>query len=540
MAPPTGSRGTPRRPSWILARLPLLLVLLMLAAGRTAGVRALEGPGEEAPATDAALYDRFLEADRLMAAGDYGRAASMYETAAERIERFPGARKALAWDLYRMPYAEIARARGSLKPGPRVLRHRMLVVYVRGTKFDIALRSGERMAVAATQDDAAIAGHAVAEENFRQYLEVLTGGGVTVEFRRMVLEGNLLNAYARDSVDYEGADRRTIRADVNSLRPWPIETLTEFLPEGDSVLIWWPGGDSGASPTGELEPVPLVPWQLGSSRRIVIQVPSAFRRGNTLLHEFFHGLERLYGIHTLHGFLESRRKEFPGWTGTGQYDYFRWHFERTFAPRGWERMDVSSMFPWRADPETRATGRPPPPGPPGGPPPGPPAGARRALAEGLRAEAERFLAADPAGAGALLDRAAKANPDGVAVRVLQARRALVEGRNEDLAEHSARALELDPGDAGACYLRGIALGREGRWKEAHACLTRGLERDRIDPLMAFQRGFVNYSLGDPAAALDDYRACLRRDPAFRERILRFYEPKASAGDGAAKRIVEGL
>ncbi len=60
---------------------------------------------------------------------------------------------------------------------------------------------------------------------------------------------------------------------------------------------------------------------------------------SVLIHEFFHIVEWVSNaIEVTHGYYEENRHHFPEWTGTTEFDYYRWHFTATLPDAGWELM----------------------------------------------------------------------------------------------------------------------------------------------------------------------------------------------------------
>ncbi len=75
---------------------------------------------------------------------------------------------------------------------------------------------------------------------------------------------------------------------------------------------------------------------------ISVAMKQAYTEGN-YLHEYFHLLENQYGISPRHGFSPTYgykaniRKAFPEWRGEGQFSYYKYHFQNSFAPKGYDK-----------------------------------------------------------------------------------------------------------------------------------------------------------------------------------------------------------
>ncbi|MCZ6606906.1 MAG: tetratricopeptide repeat protein, partial [Alphaproteobacteria bacterium] len=89
-------------------------------------------------------------------------------------------------------------------------------------------------------------------------------------------------------------------------------------------------------------------------------------------------------------------------------------------------------------------------------------------------------------------------------------------RLADAAGCYRRALELDPGFAGAHYNLGLALAGQGDMAGAVACYRRALEIDADDAQTHCTLGDALRKRGDPAEAIACYRRALEIDPGLAE------------------------
>jgi lipoprotein NlpI len=91
-------------------------------------------------------------------------------------------------------------------------------------------------------------------------------------------------------------------------------------------------------------------------------------------------------------------------------------------------------------------------------------------------------------------------------------RALQQNKPEKALEHIKAALEADPKNPSAWFLRGVAHGRLGKHKEAAADLSRALE---LDPKLAAAldlRGSENFKLGRIKESAADFDRYLKLKP----------------------------
>ena len=108
-----------------------------------------------------------------------------------------------------------------------------------------------------------------------------------------------------------------------------------------------------------------------------------------------------------------------------------------------------------------------------------------------------------------------AGDDPVAAADVHRRRAALylDGDNAAAAARDCdAALRLDPSNAKAYRVRGMAHREAGDFAAADADLTRALELDADTPLTLLARATVRFDLGDPAAAAADCDKALTLDP----------------------------
>ncbi|MBI4429415.1 MAG: T9SS type A sorting domain-containing protein [Ignavibacteriales bacterium] len=85
---------------------------------------------------------------------------------------------------------------------------------------------------------------------------------------------------------------------------------------------------------------PYLRGVLYGPHRGMAQINAGTHGYGVLLHEFFHIVEWVSNaIKPAHGYLDSIRTNFPGWTGTTEFDYYRWHFAETLPGVGWRRLN---------------------------------------------------------------------------------------------------------------------------------------------------------------------------------------------------------
>jgi protein O-GlcNAc transferase len=106
----------------------------------------------------------------------------------------------------------------------------------------------------------------------------------------------------------------------------------------------------------------------------------------------------------------------------------------------------------------------------------------------------------------------QADPENVDALQMLAFIASGEGKNEDALQHLQRAVELDPGFAGAHFNLGNLLAFAGRSDEAVASFRRALAVEPDVPAFRFNLALELRKLGETEAALAEYRKVVELQP----------------------------
>lgn len=96
--------------------------------------------------------------------------------------------------------------------------------------------------------------------------------------------------------------------------------------------------------------------------------------------------------------------------------------------------------------------------------------------------------------------------------VIEARKALREGRVDAAVEAGRQAVLADPDSAGAHHVLGLAFARMGRLRDAAEALRTASEADGVDASVQRSRGVVAVLRGELDEAIHAWGRCLELDP----------------------------
>lgn len=117
--------------------------------------------------------------------------------------------------------------------------------------------------------------------------------------------------------------------------------LEEFfflrMPEFDSFISL---SNTRSPAFGLARRYPYVRGVLYGPHRGMAQINAGTHGYGVLLHEFFHIVEwASNAISPAHGYLPENRNNFPGWTDTTEFSYYRWHFAETLPGVRWRQLN---------------------------------------------------------------------------------------------------------------------------------------------------------------------------------------------------------
>ena len=254
-------------------------------------------------------------------------------------------------------------------------------------------------------------------------------------------------------------------------------------------------------------------------------------RPGTLFHVLFHVIERLYGISLSHGFWDMNRQHFPNWTGQGEFDYYRYHFEHTVKDADYRIFEFANSWPIAqsreklADMQHRAQSL---------------SDADLKEAETLFELALPLYLSDRERTKSLLYDVINLNP--FHAGALQRLCALEHqaGNKEEAFELIKQAYLVNPYDSSVCYWMGVEHYHRQMLREAVHYLTEAIEYDAGYTYAWQYRGFVNYRLKNYEAALADFETCVESAGQLYPWLTNYFTDQADRGDRNAIDIVKEL
>ena len=393
------------------------------------------------------------------------------------------------------------RALGVIRPEAT---HRILVMYI--NKVNAPFPAG-RVQAGFPRDLKATA--EASQEACARMVEVLSGGRASLEFTRMDLDASLTELIASVSLNNESDSVETVQAVVESLVPYPAEIFRQNLDRYDTFLWYWNdhklrttrGGYATA--LGGAVLIPLVPGLLtGPERGRVVISASLLDRPGTLLHELFHTFEKCYGISPIHGFRPAERHNFPEWTGTGEFDYYRYHFNRVAQTKGFAGFGFRERFP------------------------------NRVTADLLKQDLDFSRTLKPEELHGPEPFTVEHRKEGIRLHGL--------GDYDKALTEFTPLYTINPFDAETCYWMGVESYRKNSRSAAIRYFDESLALDPASAKALQYRGVVQYMQGNHTQAAADFTNAIAVDGRLAEAVRDFLEGRAKRGDAAANEVIEAV
>ena len=310
---------------------------------------AIEPNTDNFALNDAKLYSEIWLAHAALAAGRYQESASRYKEAEQVIQRSKRHRDWLqefSPTLHReLAEQRLAIERQGIKPQ---YIHRMQVFFIKKAQFDFRDLNGQRVVAndEITNDDKEKA--ILFLQVLKRQLEALSNGRFTIEYK--ITELNTTITKMKTSA---WANLETRMPILDSLPDQVADSYCQAAMSVDTIWTFWPGRGTATTANGGSLHYPCVPYQLSTPLRGYISYPANWNTLDatvTCLHEFFHNIEEMAGIDPTHGFEAQNRHNFKGWKGSGQMDYFRWHFQNTLPgnkpqPNTYSNLNYLNRYP---------------------------------------------------------------------------------------------------------------------------------------------------------------------------------------------------
>lgn len=258
-----------------------------------------------------------VRAHAAFAAGRWDEAAAQYQRAREL-----GAERETATRM--LEALEVRRRLGDIAPADT---HRIGVICVTDIDTYTTLSRAERT----TRSDV------VADQRpsirlrlgvLRRLIESFSAGGTTLDFEES------------EAVAYLDVGTRVTSGTIDRIDAGRY--LLESSGRVDSYMVI---SNSSSPGLGGARWFSLVTGVIRGPQRGFVNINPTNHDVELMLHEFFHVVEAASGIAPGHGYRDELRSNFPQWQGSGEFDYYRWHFNTTLAGGPWSRLNFRLRNP---------------------------------------------------------------------------------------------------------------------------------------------------------------------------------------------------
>ncbi len=419
---------------------------------------------------------------------------------------------------------------GNIKPD---IIHKILVIYIMKTD---ATFQGIQIREEFTEEMEQKSW--ISQEIAALYVEVLSEGKITLEFSRTNLDAVVTDLKFFNSEDNGKKQLVTVHADPESIQPYPGDMMYQLYNKYDTILYYWSGEQlksekkGRATAMGGSDRLALIPYSIyGPERGRIIISSCLVHRPGTLLHEFFHTIEKRYAIPISHGFWDKNRHQFPTWKGQGEYNYYQYHFENTIKKSGYRNCEftysqplkitsseyqsyVDMILPIRLE--------------------------DRKEAQHILEETKLIFKNDKKNTKKNLEKAILLNPyNGEALFKLCG----IAHYNGDLdlaLSYILRAYQISPYDPYVCYWMGVEHYHKNMMKESIRYLSESIHLSPDYAGAWMYRGFVNFQMGRYKDSLADYRQCTKITEMHNPSIREFLNKKSIKGNKHAEWILKEL
>lgn len=298
-----------------------------------------------------------------LGATNWRQATTMFNRIADLGRQYPQIAKAWGADALDIEaHLQLSRQMHELPQRQPDYTYRILLVFLNEVSIDQPGMHNNQLIGKSVLTDQHRNAAVLAFNSLRGYLEAMSRGKFSARFSTVEYPGTISALSLRqDDSTQPPVEMHEPDTNYASSALWPL--LRNRYQEVDSIVYIWAGGSRLASAaTGGARTHPLIPWTLASPLRGFIQIPGHMLLNRyapvLVMHEFFHTIEQMADIKPAHGYKPKQRDQFPNWKGSGQLDYYRWHFDTTipgqftakkeFKPeRGWANLNFSTRYPER-------------------------------------------------------------------------------------------------------------------------------------------------------------------------------------------------
>ena len=302
-------------------------------------------------------------AQQELGATNWHQATTLFNRIADLSRQYPQIAKAWGTDSLDIEaHLQLSRQMQELPHRQPDYTYRILLVFLNEVSIDQPGMHNNQLIGKAVLTDQQRNAAVRSFNSLRGYLEAMSRGRFSASFSTVEYPGTVSALRLRqDDSSQPPTEMHEPDTNYTSSALWPL--LRNRYQEVDSIVyIWGGGGRLASAATGGARLHPLIPWTLDSPLRGFIQIPGQMLLNRyapvLVMHEFFHTIEQMADIKPAHGYKPKQRDQFPDWKGSGQLDYYRWHFDTTiprqfttkkeFKPeRGWANLNFSTRYPER-------------------------------------------------------------------------------------------------------------------------------------------------------------------------------------------------
>jgi len=501
--------------------LPLLLILLF--SGLT-GYSA-----NQIYSINEALHT-YTDAHKSFAKNDYDKAISRYRDVEKFLAAHPRFKKYFDHHYRNFSMIELVERHKALgKFDPQYI-HKIAVLYINRTKAPY-----KRKIIIGRLSRKDFQAALLSQKICTKFTEVMTSGNMTLNFRQVQVNSAVTRIEPVSRFD----KRPTPDIIINSISPYPSETINDLAKNYDTFLFYWNHKNNNnrtsynmAHGWGGAYKVPLVPNTIYTPQRgrIVLSTGLIDKPG-TIFHELFHTLEKTYGITPIHGFRDAQRKSFPNWKGSGEFDYYQYHYKRIRENNNLDKFMISKRYPFDqsfrkltlSSKKIQSIKK-----------------NQKRTALKLYFEAEYYLKSNPVRAKHLLIRSIKINRYFSPALFRLGSLLYSKKKYQTSEKYLLRAYRINPLNSGTCYMLGVLKYKSRKIDYSLRFMT---EAVTLNPgfAKAYQyRGFIYYQKGAKIKAEKDFLKSISLNRGYRKWISSYLKKKVSAGDRDAEEIMSRL
>lgn len=285
-------------------------------------------------------------ANKAFASGNHNSALSYYSAVENFLKTQPQYKKYFDHHYRNFSIIQMVKEHQKLGNFTPVITHKISVIYIEKTNTTFKNKALE---TSLTSKD--ISKSKIAQSITKKYFEVMTNGKASLEFKRIFIKSAVTSIDPLSKYD----DRQAPEIIINSIQPYPSNIISELSSKSDTFLFYWKAKSDSVKYTGPYGwggayRLPIIPYSKETPLRGRIIISSQLM-GNpgTLFHELFHTVEKIYSIYPIHGFRKTIRNNFPQWKGTGEFNYYQYHYNNILKSNTIKKISIHNFYTFNED-----------------------------------------------------------------------------------------------------------------------------------------------------------------------------------------------